>query len=321
METMRAIVFDRFGGPKELREAHLPRPEVRRGEVLVSVDAVSVNGADLLLRSGKLGLFAGRHFPKQLGIDFVGSIIAAHETVDLDKLAVGDHIWGTVDGGMRSLAEVVSVSATQIARAPRGLTAEEAATLLAGGTTAYIGLIDKAGLREGDHVLVRGASGGVGSIAVQLAKSRGAHVTALASATSTEFLHGLGADIVHDYRTTALTDIGTFDVIFDTHGRGLLEVRRLLARGGRMVAISFDEDAPVRSLLDIASTSIFGSRRIRAFSGKPSRPDFERLTTQVERGELRPVLHKAFPFVEAAKAHEALEAGGIHGKVVISITE
>src|SRR5690606_4653924 len=142
--------------------------------------------------------------------------------------------------------------------------------------------------RRGERVLVRGAAGGVGSAAVQLAKARGAHVTALARTTSSELLLRLGADIVHDYRTTALEDIGTFDVIFDAHGSDLSRIRRLLAPGGRMVAIAFDENKVARSLVGIAASSVFGAKRIRFFSGKPSRPDFERLTAQAEARELQP---------------------------------
>lgn len=323
MESMRAVLFDQYGGPDVLYEGTLPVPEVREGEVLVRVEAASVNGADLLLRSGKLGLLGGRRFPKQIGIDFVGSLIAADPEVELSALCIGDRVWGTVDeqGGFRSLAQFVRVPATQIAQAPKNVTSEEAVTLLAGGTTAHTGLVEKARVQRGERVLVRGAAGGVGSVAVQLANARGAHVTALAGASSVEFVRALGADVVHDYRTTPRARLGMYDVIFDAHGSDLLAFRRLLAPGGRMVSIAFDENAPARSLLSIAASTVFGPRRIRVFRGKPTRVDFQRLTAQVEREELHPVLDRVFPLARAAEAHAALEAHGVQGKVVVSSSE
>ncbi|WP_130178579.1 NAD(P)-dependent alcohol dehydrogenase [Cryobacterium sp. SO1] len=323
MESMRAVLFDRYGNPEELYQGTLPMPEARAGEVLVRVDAVSVNGADLLLRSGTLGLLTGRRFPKQLGIDFAGTLIATDPGADLGGLSIGDRVWGIVDekGGPRSLAEFLSVPAIQIARAPNNLTSEEAVTLLAGGTTAYTGLVEKAGVQRGERVLVRGAAGGVGSVAVQLAKALGTHVTALASASSQEFVRGLGADAVYDYRVTQREELGRFDVIFDAHGSDLLAFRRLLAPGGRMVSIAFNKEAPIRGLVTIAASAAFGTRRIRYFQGKPGRRDFQRLTAQVERGEIRSVLDRVFPLARSADAHAALETRGVQGKVVISISE
>ncbi|MBG6053987.1 NADPH:quinone reductase-like Zn-dependent oxidoreductase [Salinibacterium sp. CAN_S4] len=320
---MQAVLFNRYGNPEELHQGTLQMPEARAGEVLVRVDAVSVNGADLLFRSGKLGLLSGGRFPKRLGIDFAGTLIASGPGADLGGLTVGDQVWGIVDerGGPRSLAEFLSVPAIQIARAPNNLTSEEAVTLLAGGTTAHTGLVEKADARRGERVLVRGAAGGVGSVAVQLAKMLGTHVTALAGESSQDFVRGLGADTVFDYRVTPRGELGLYDVIFDTHGSDLLAFRRLLAPGGRMVSIAFDKEAPLRSLATIAASAVFGTGRIRFFRGKPDRRDFQRLTAQVERGEIRSVLDRVFPLARSADAHAALETHGVHGKVVISIWE
>ncbi|MBF4457943.1 NAD(P)-dependent alcohol dehydrogenase [Pseudoclavibacter sp. VKM Ac-2867] len=319
-KSMRAVVFDRYGGPEVLHERHVAMPVARAGDVVVRVDATSVNGADLMLRSGKLALATGRRFPKQLGIDFVGTLVEADAAADLDGLSIGDRVWGAVDPrrGPRSLAEWVSTPATQIARAPSNLTAEEAVTLIAGGTTAHTALVHHAKVQPGERVLVRGAAGGVGSVAVQLAKSLGATVTALASASSSEFVRNLGADAVIDYRATSPAQLGAFDIVFDAHGSSLFSFRRLLAPGGRMVSIAVDADAPMRGLLAIAASGVFGSRRIRFFRGNPGRLDLELLTTRVERGELRPVLDRTFSLSRAAEAHTALEARGVQGKLVIT---
>lgn len=320
-ESMRAVVFDRYGGPEELYEQRVPIPDRQTGDVLVRVETASVNGADVMLRSGKLSLLTSRRFPKRLGIDFVGTLVAADGAADLGGLAVGSRVWGAIDPrrGPRSLAEVVSVPATQIALAPNNLTAEEAVTLIAGGTTAHTALVDHARVRPGERVLVPGAAGGVGSVAVQLAKSLGATVSGLAGASSLEFVRSLGADEAIDYRQSQPAGLGTFDVIFDAHGGDLLAYRRMLAPRGRMVSIAIDGNSPARSLLAIAASGVFGSRRIRFFRGNPDRRDFERLTARVERGELRPVLDRVFPLMYTADAHKAMEARGVQGKLVIAI--
>jgi NADPH:quinone reductase-like Zn-dependent oxidoreductase len=164
-----------------------------------------------------------------------------------------------------SAAEFVAVPPHRLALAPNGLDAVQAAALPAVGTTAITALRDKAGLAAGDRLLVRGASGGVGSAVVQLGRAYGAHVTALAGAGNLDFVRGLGADEAFDYATTKAADLGGFDVVLDTVGTELRAYRRLLAPGGRMVVITFDADNPVASLSYLLVSTVFASRRIRSW--------------------------------------------------------
>ncbi|MEU8380265.1 NAD(P)-dependent alcohol dehydrogenase [Streptosporangium sp. NPDC048865] len=193
-------------------------------------------------------------------------------------------------------------------------------TLLAGGTTSITALRDKARLRAGERLLVRGASGGVGSVAVQLGRAYGAHVTALAGARNLDFVRDLGADEVFDYATTGPADLGRFDVVLDAAiGTELGTFRRLLAPGGRMVSITFDSRHVLSSLSYVLASTVFGPRRVRFFSGNPDHRLLADLTRLVESGALRPVVDTIHPLSGIAEAHRALEAGGVRGKHVIRI--
>ncbi|HEX6344717.1 NAD(P)-dependent alcohol dehydrogenase [Umezawaea sp.] len=309
---MRVAQFDSYGPPEVLYEARVPMPVVKPGEVLVRVHGVSVNGGELMLRSGKLRWFAPRRFPKRTGIDFAGVVVTAAEGVPGPR--AGDHVWGMMSrfvGG--SAAEYVAVRPRKLSPSPAGLDLVEAAALPA-GTTAITALRDHARLKPGERLLVRGAAGGIGSIAVQLGRHYGAHVTGLAGAKNLDLVRELGAHEVFDRRATEPGDLGEFDVVLDTAGSSLPAYRGLLARGGRMVGISFDSVASVGYVL---LSTVFGSRRVRFFSGNPTHALFAELTGLVEAGALRPVVDTVHDLADISAAHRALEEGGVRGKHVV----
>jgi NADPH:quinone reductase-like Zn-dependent oxidoreductase len=307
---MRAALFDRYGPPEVLYEGTVPDPVVTPGHVLVRVHAASVNGGEVMARSGKLKLLLGRKFPKRVGIDFAGEVVSG------PGFEPGAHVWGGLPGfPFGSAAEYVAVHPRQLALSPVGLDLVHAAALPGVGTTAITALRDKAKLRRGERLLVRGASGGVGSVAVQVGKAHGAHVTALAGERNLDFVRELGADEAIDYRT-APADLGRFDVVLDTFGSTPRAYRRLLAPGGRMVGIAFRSAADVGYLL---ASTVFGSRRVRFFSGRPEADLFADLAALVESGAVRPVVDAVYPLAEVAEAHRALEAGGVRGKYVIRV--
>lgn len=307
---MRAALFDRYGPPEVLYEGSVPEPEVAPGHVLVRVHAASVNGGEVMGRDGRLKLLLGRRFPKRVGIDFAGEVVSG------PGFAPGAHVWGGLPRGrFGSAAEYVVVRPRQLAPSPAGLDPVRAAALPGVGTTAITALRDKARLRPGERLLVRGASGGVGSVAVQLGKACGAHVTALTGARTVDFVRELGADEVIDYRTDP-ADLGRYDVVLDTRGSTPAAYRRLLAPGGRMVGIAFRSAADVGYVL---ASAVFGSRRVRFFSGNPTSELFADLTALVESGALRPVVDTVHPLSAVAEAHRALEAGGVRGKHVIKV--
>lgn len=323
---MRAALFDRYGPPEVLYEGTVPMANAGRHRLLVRVHAATVNGGELLLRSGNLpGVFTRGPFPRQTGLDFVGEVAGVGDAVAAYR--VGDRVWGILDErpdengqSLRSLAEYVAVEPTQISLAPQRLTSAEAASVIVGGSTALIALRDQAGLRQGERLLVRGASGGVGSAVVQIGKLFGAHVTGLASAKNLDFVTWLGAEEAYDYRTTRYEQLGEFDVVVDTVGTELFRFRRLLSRRGRMVTVRFDTDHVVRSLAGIAASTVHGRRRIRFFRGSPEPAKLAELAELADEGTFRPTVDEIFPLSRVADAHRRLETGGVRGKLAITTT-
>lgn len=315
---MKAAQITGYGAPDVLRVNDVDRPAPGAGEVLVSVEASSVNGHDVIVRAGELKMVSGRRFPIGAGLDFAGVVVETGAEVESHR--VGDRVWGMVHPRQRhttaGAAEYVVVPADRIAPAPAGLSPVDAASLVVAGVTALIALRDSVRLAGGERVLVRGAAGGVGTAAVQLAHAMGGHVTALARDRHAQLLTGLGADEVLDYGSTTSDRIGPFDVIVDTVGSELHCYRGRLAKGGRMVTVGLSAGA----LAAIAASSVHGSRRIRTFSAHPDSAVLRDLTGHVASGALRPVVDSVYPLADIAAAHTAFERGGAVGKHVIAVS-
>ncbi|MFJ8749466.1 NAD(P)-dependent alcohol dehydrogenase [Streptomyces sp. NPDC102441] len=316
MNDMRAALYDSYGPPEVLYVGKVPVPELQQGQVLVRVHAASVNGGELYGRAGRVRLVTGRTFPQRTGIDFAGEVAEVDPAVT--GLRPGARVWGVLPRTFGSAAEYVAVRPRNLSYAPENIGLVEAASLPV-GTTAITALQAKARLKAGERLLVRGASGGVGSIAVQLGKALGAHVTALAGTNNLDFVRELGADEAHSYATTGPSDLGRFDVIMDTVGTELRAFRRLLAPGGRMVSIALDIDHAAASLGYVLASTAHGRGRVRVFSGNPKHALFAELARYVESGAIRPVVDTVHPLSGIAAAHRALEAGGVRGKHVIQV--
>jgi NADPH:quinone reductase-like Zn-dependent oxidoreductase len=334
MDTMRAVQFDAFGGPEVLEVRTVPRPVPGRGEVLVRVLASTVNGHDLLARSGALRMLTGRRFPMGVGIDFAGTVEGFGDSGDPREsgergapgagagLAVGTPVWGSLRALTRhvtgSLAEYVAVGVDRVAPMPPGLTPAEAASLVVPGPTAVRALRRSAGLASGERVLVRGAGGGVGLAVAQLAAATGAVVTTLSAERDFERLRSYGVTSTLDYRTHTCDDLVRFDVVVDTVGRQLRAYRRMLAPGGRMVAVAWP--GTPAEFASVVGSTVFGTRRMRVFSDDARRKHLLEVADLVATGTLRPVLGPRFPLEAAAQAHRSLTEGGTTGKRVVDLT-
>ncbi len=318
MTKMRVARYDRYGAPEVLYESMIPVPTPKPGNVLVRVHAASVNGIDLIVRSGTLRLFTGRKFPRGTGDDFVGEIAALTENAG--RFDVGDRVWGVMSPNeLGSMADFLSIPPEQLALSPKSLDPVQAAALPVVGATAIIALCEIAKLTRGERLLIRGASGGVGSVAVQLGRELGADITALASSSSLDFVRQLGANRAFDYVTTQPEDLGSFEVILDTVGSQTSVYRGLLTPKGRMIAICPDPKRPLFSFLYIFLSAAFGTRRVRFFSAKPKMKEMTKLTSYVESGAIRPIVDTVYSLSDIAAAHRALEQGGRRGRQVIRL--
>ena len=319
MNEMRAAQYDAYGPPEVLRMRTVPVPRLRPGHVLVRVAASSVNGADIAVRAGKLKLVSGRSFPRGAGFDFAGEV--AEAAGDVTGLAAGDQVWGFVDGVRQggpsgAAAEYVLAPAKGMSLRPRVVSAVEAAAISAVGASTIGVLRDAVRLQPGERVLVRGANGGVGTAAVQVAGALGGQVTALASAAHLDRLRDLGAAEAFDYHTADPGELGRFDVVLDPVARNMRPYRRLLAPKGRMAAMAIGGPRDVAYLV---ASRIHGRRRVRFIQSPPTTELLAALAGYVDSKAVIPVIDSVYPLDDIAVAHRSLEKSGGFGKRVIQV--
>jgi NADPH:quinone reductase-like Zn-dependent oxidoreductase len=308
---VRAAQYDRYGGPDVLTQREVPAPGVTRGRALVRVEATSLNQIDLDVRAGSARIATGWSFPKGTGLDFVGTIDSVG--AGWAGPAIGTRVWGfkpnLPNGRTLAAAELYEVKAGWLAPAPDG--SADLGSLPLVGTAAQRGL-QALKIRTGSTLLVRGAAGGVGAAAVQLAAARGAHVTALASERDLEFVRALGAETVLDYRAVtpaAITE--RFDGVLDLVGKDVFAWRGLMNRSGRFAT-------PAASATGAIILSVlFGSKRVRAIFAMPRTAELAALTEAVNAGHLTPQVGATFPLARIADAHRAVE--DTRGKVLVTI--
>lgn len=314
--TMRAVRFVRGGGPEVLETRVVPTPAPRAGEVLVRVHAAGLNPKDVLLRAR-----ARRAASRGTGFDFAGEVAACGDGVR--DLALGQRVWGFLDGASGgTAADHVVVPRAWLAAAPLGISWAEAAAIPLAASTALQALRDVARLRAGDRLLIKGASGGVGSAAIQVAKALGAEVTAITSGPGLAHVRALGADVAIDRRTSDLTAMRRgFDVFLDcAGGSGIRAHRRLLARGGRWVTVAPNVAVFALAPLSPLVSRVLGGVRFGFVVVRPRASDLEVLARLVWEGRLRMPVAGAWPLAEIADAHAAVAAGGALGKRVVLVS-
>ncbi len=325
-ETMKAVVYCDYGSPEVLRLADIAKPVPNDNQALIKVRAASVNPYDWHFMRGEpfiMRFGEGLRKPKslRLGVDFSGTVEAVGKNVT--KVKVGDEVFGGKTG---AFAEYLCVTERGLAPKPANMTFEQAGAVQIAGVTALQALRDSGKLQAGEKVLINGASGGVGTFAVQIAKSMGAEVTGVCSTTNVDMVRGLGADHVIDYKTDDFTKSEQrYDLILDMVGnRGLLECRRVLKENGRYVMIGGPAGrwiAPLDSVIKASILSLFVSQKMGFMMSQPTHDDLLVLHDLMQNGKLTPVIDRTYKLAEVPEAIRYSETGRARGKVVINIAD
>ena len=316
---MKAFIYERYGPPETLRMAEVDKPVPKADQVLVKVLAASVNAADWHVLRGKplfsratLGLLRPKH--QILGGDVAGRVEAVGGGVT--RFKPGDEVYANLlDHGYGGFAEYVSVPVSVMSLKPAQLSFEEAAAVPMAATTALQGLGHHGELRPSQRVLINGATGGVGSFAVQIAKASGAEVTGVTSTPNLDLVRSLGADHVLDYTATDFTrGGGRYDLILDTVGnRSVPDLKRALAPGGRAAVTGFT------SVARLLGVSLRGGKQIAQVQAHVTTRDLELLSELIEAGRLRPQIDRRYRFADIPAAIAYLEQGRARAKVVVEM--
>jgi len=317
---MRAVVHDRYGGPEVLRLEEVERPVPKEDEVLVRIHATTVNRSDCGMRGADpffTRFFTGLRRPKRriLGMELAGEVEAVG--AEVTEFDVGDQVFGVKGSGAH--AEYVCVrESAGLAHKPAGMAFEEAAAVCDGASIA-LACLGKADLREGRSILIYGASGSIGTAAVQLAKHFGAHVTAVCGTKALDFVSSLGADAVIDYTQEDFTTNGeTYDVVFDSVGKhSFRRCRHSLKPGGIYIEtdLGFMWHVPILAL----STRWIGDKRVTLPIPKYSKEDVLFIKELIEAGKYRAVIDRTYQLEDVVEATRYVETGQKTGNVVLTL--
>jgi NADPH:quinone reductase-like Zn-dependent oxidoreductase len=322
---MKAIVYARYGSPDVLQLKEVEKPVPKDGELLVRVHAASVNaldwhymrGSPFLLRTSGSGLRKPKN--PRIGVDLAGRVEAVGSNVT--QFQVGDEVFGRGHG---SFAEYACARETALVLKPSNITFEAAAAVPIAALTALEALRDKGQIKPGQHVLINGASGGVGTFAVQLAKVFGAEVTAVCSTRSVEMARSIGADHVIDYTQEDFTrGKQRYDLILGVNGyHSIFAYGRVLRPKGIYIMVGAANARLMRSMFQTMLLGRMltrdGGKKVANFMAKASKDDLAYMSELLEAGKVTPVIDKCFPLSEAAEALRYMEEGHPKGKIVIT---
>ncbi len=332
---MKAIIYTEYGSPEVLGSKEVEKPQPQRNEILVKVHATTVNYGDVIARNFKnvspkefnmptlfwlpARLDFGFSKPKRpvLGSEFAGTVEAVG--IGVKQFKEGDSVFGYLGQKMGAYAEYLVVPEDGIVTTmPKNMTFAEAASISYGATMA-LNLLKKLDIQPGQKILINGASGNIGSAAVQLAKHFGAQVTAVCSTRNLQWVKSLGADTLIDYTQEDFTQAkDTYDIVFDVLGRSsFAQVKNVLKRNGRYFLVSFK----TKQLLQMMWTSLFGKQKVICGLAPESQEGLVTIRELVEAGEFTTVIDQCYPLEEAAEAHRFVEGSRHKGKVVVTIVE
>ena len=332
---MKAFLVDRYGSKDGLRAGEVPDPVPQGDEVLVQVHAASVNPVDNKVKAGDFKLVLPHDPPFILGHDLAGTVLAVGGAVT--RFRPGDEVYGVPDTDrVGTFSELIAVRERDLALKPSGLTMTEAAAIPLVALTAWQALVERAQVRPGQKVLIHAGSGGVGTVAIQLAKHLGAHVATTTSAANAEWVKALGADVVIDYKTQDFAALlHDYDVVLDSQGgKTLAGSLRVLKPGGLVIGIAgpsdpaFARQIEAGVVLKVATRVLSLTTRIKArrrgvrysfLFMTANGAQLGEITALVDKGELRPVLDRTVPFEQTNEALAYVQGGRAKGKVVITV--
>lgn len=335
MTTMKAMLIERYGKQQPLRLADVPVPAIGEHEILAEIHAASVNPVDFKIRDGKLKVLLHFDMPLILGNDFAGVVRAVGSKVQ--RFKVGDAVYGRPrKSNIGTFAQFIAAHEDDIAPKPANLSFEEAASVPLVGLTAYQALHDLMHLQAGQKILIQAGAGGVGTFAIQLAKSMGAYVATTAGEAGAPLVQSLGADRIINYHLENFAQVlHDYDAVLDTlGGEALLQSFQVLKPGGMVVSVSGIPDGRFARenglgmfktlLLSLASAKI--TRRARQSGAAyrflfmhPSGEQLRRITALIEAGKIVPVIDRVFPFAQAQQALDYAQSGRAKGKIVVKI--
>lgn len=323
-DTMNAIAYDSYGTPEVLDHRVVSRPSARAGQVLVKVHAAGMNPAEWHMMTGTpflVRFMSGLRKPKtgRLGLDLAGTVVEVADGVTRHQ--VGDRVYGAARG---SYAEFVPAEADRVNPLPESMTFEQGGGMAIAAITALQGLRDKLDVTPGSHVLINGASGGVGTFAIQIAKIMGAEVTAVCSGRNEELVRSVGADHVIDYTTTdLLASEHTYDALFDNVGsHSLWQYRTILTSEARVVMVGGKKDqrlGPLPGMVKTFAQSLVISQKAGMFIADENAADLAVLHEWFQAGDLTTVIDRTYRLSDAAEAMRYLGTQRARGKVILTI--
>jgi len=332
---MKAFILDGYTKTGALRFGEMPEPAVRDNDVLVQVHAASINVLDSKIRNGEFKFLLPYRLPLILGNDVAGIVVRVGSGVR--RFKVGDEVYARPDTlRIGTFAELIAINEDAVAHKPKALSMEEAASIPLVALTAWQVLVERANLRKGQKVLIHAGSGGVGTIAIQLAKHLGAHVATTTSAANADWVKRLGADVVIDYGKDDFEKVlQGYDVVLNSLGADVLEKSlRVLKPGGKLISISGPPDPAFAKdigaswfLKQVVRLLSYRIRKKANRSGvsysflfmKASGDQLREIGSLIDAGAIRPVVDKVFPFASTNEAMAYVDKGRAKGKVIVSV--
>lgn len=311
MAKMKAVCIHSFGGPEVLKLESVDVPQPKADEVLIKVRAASVNPVDYKIRAGQYPPVKEQQLPKVLGRDVSGTIERCGRAVR--DLKEGDAVYAMLDGASGGYAEYVTIKANLCSPKPESLDYSEAAAIPLAGLTAWQGLFDEGNLHAGQRVLIHGGAGGVGHLAIQFAKAKGATVCTTVSSHDVEFVRSLGADEVVDYKTERFEEkVHDVDLVFDLVAGDTQERSwAVLKDGGTMIStLAKPSEAKAREHHALATNYV----------AHPDGAELAEIRSLIDSGQVKPYVLATYPLDHAAEAQQRLEREHPHGKVVLQVT-